>query len=105
MARVRASVGVGERDLQSSFHHMMATRAKDWHERLGSGVHEDAIIANPLTERFDGAKPRGCWRSLARSPALNGTIRWRSGLQILNHRMPPTSAEVHSVGKTALCGR
>ena len=36
-----------------------------------------------MTEGVSGAKPRDCWRSLARSPALNRTNGWRSGLQVL----------------------
>jgi len=37
-----------------------------------------------VTKSVSGAKPGDCWRSLARSPALNRTNGWRSGLQILS---------------------
>ena len=36
-----------------------------------------------MTEGVSGTRPRNCWRPLARSPALNRTSGWRSGLQIL----------------------
>ncbi len=85
---------------------------KDWHQRLGSGVHADAIMDRiihntiwvktgnynmrrthstrnrlaAVTEGVSGARPRDRWRSLARTPALNRTNRWRSKLQILSPR-------------------
>jgi hypothetical protein len=36
-----------------------------------------------VTEGVSGARPRDRWRSLARTPALNRTNKWRSKLQIL----------------------
>ena len=43
-----------------------------------------------MTKSVSGAKPGDCWRSLARSTALNRTNGWRSGLQILTNG--PTEA-------------
>ncbi|WP_277612244.1 ATP-binding protein [Cryobacterium glaciale] len=100
---------------------------KDWHQRLGSGVHADAIMdriihntiwvetgnynmrehaalvtAYLVTESVSGAKPRDCWRSPARTPALNRTIGWRSRLQILIWPPSKSSDELITVRDTTM---
>lgn len=82
---------------------------RDWHQRLGSGVHADAIMdriihntiwveagtynmrehtalasAYSVTEVASGSQPHHHWRSLARTVVLNRTIRWCSKPQILS---------------------
>lgn len=87
---------------------------KDWHQRLGSGVHADAIMDRidpqqdlgrdrqlqharahstrnrlaTVAEGVSGARLRDRWRSLARTPSLNRANKWRSQLQILMMHIP-----------------
>lgn len=92
---------------------------KDWHQRLGSGVHADAIIDRSIhntvwvetgtyntrehtamtgalsrMEGTSGSQPHYHWCSLARLVVLNRTIRWCSKHRILT--LPSaTIAELH----------